>query len=215
MAALICAVLVGKLIERLVRRRRFARLASLEPEDREAEIQQLEPQQAALARLAFAVTFRPERLAQLPASRTFVLGQGSRSLNEYLFWTCLVVAGAIAVPLALGRFDDAGDAALGLALIVIMLLAAFGYRTSERDQGTQLTVDREGLTLQPAHGPQVRIGWLELASLHTVSFRAVGYQALVLCSKSGARILVDSQMPEFIEIAELVLAKVEAIHGAT
>jgi len=214
-AAVVAVVLVIAASRKVLRRRQFRRLATLAEAEREVEVDRLPASDAALARLGFEISFQPHRLAQLPAERRFDYRRGSRSLNTYLFWACIVVAAAMLVPLALGRFDEPSTAIVWAVIAAVTLLSGLGYRYIAAELGAQVLIDRQGIALEGTERNDRRLSWLEISWIRPVAVAGNIYRALVLGNRQGERIVLDSDMPEFNEAVELVAAKLAAIRGAT
>jgi hypothetical protein len=215
MVGILAIVLLVAVARRLIRRRRFKQLAGLAEAEREVAIEQLPAADAALARLGFEVSFQPQRLATLPTERSFAYRAGSQSLNTYLFWACISVAGAILIPLALGRFDELSTGLVWGSLVLLMLVAGIGYRQAARELGAVFVVDRQGVGLQGTEGDDRRLDWLEIAWVRPFVVTGGIYRAFIIGNRQGQHIVLDTQMPEFNEAVELVAAKLVVIRSAT
>jgi hypothetical protein len=175
----------------------------------------MEPADAALARLGFEISTSPERLEQLPRERIFPYRAGSQSLHEYLFWLSLLIAGACLVPVALGRVQDPAAAVVWIALAGIMLLASSGYRAIARELRAVIRVTPEGISLEGTVSEDVHLSWLEIAWAHAIRLPHGVYRAVVIGARSGKRLNIDTQLPHFEEVLELVVARVAAARGAS
>ena len=201
--AMLSIVLVSTLVRHHVRRHRFKRLEALSDVDRDAALDDL-CAGAALARLGLGIMFRPENLGQLPMERRFAYRPGSQSPDTYLFWFCLLIALGMLVPFALGRFNEEDGPWVWIALAAVFGASAWGYRRLARNLGAELVVDREGIGIEGTEGNDCRIGWLEVAWVRSVGSSTSFYRALILGTRLGKKLVIDSQVPEFEEAIELV-----------
>jgi len=214
-ALLVSIVLVGAFLRRYLRRRKFRRLAELTEAERDVAISDLPSSDAALARLGFEVTYRPENLANLPAESRFPYRRGSRSLNSYLFWSCILLAAGIMVPVVLGRIDEPATGWVWASLAAVLVLSGWGYRAVAKELDSVLVIDRQGVALEGTEHQDIRLGWLEIAWVRSVVVPGGVYRALVLGTPLGKHLLIDTQIPQFDEAAELIAGKIVAIRGAT
>ena len=206
--------LAGTLSLQMLRRRHLDHLAALSDEQRDIAIAELPEGDAAPARLDLGITYRPENLWQIPASRRFAYRAGSLSLHNFLFWMCSVVAGGIAVPLALRRMSPSDGPYVWLAVAGLFGLCAWGYRRMVTELGSYVLVDSQGIALEGTRRRDVRIGWLEIAWIRSVALPGETYRAVVIGSALGKRIVIDSQMPEYEVAVEMIAGKLVAIRGA-
>ena len=213
LAVLLAIVLGSAVIRRMLRRRRYERLAALDAEVLEAAIGELPDREAALARLDFGVTFRPENLEQIPVSRRFAYRSGSRSLHTFVFWLCIAMSAGIAVPVAFQPLGPADGLYVWLGLAGFLGLCAWGYWQLSMELGASLLVDSQGIALEGTPKQDVRIGWLEVAWIRSMTLPGETYRGIIIGSSQGKRIVVDSQMPEFELALEMIAGKLVATRG--
>jgi len=136
-------------------------------------------------------------------------------LHAYLFWVCLLIAGVCLMPVALGRVQDPAAALVWIALAAIMLLASFGYRAIVRELGAILRVTAEGISLEGTRSEDVHLSWLEVAWARPIYPPHEIYRAVVIGARSGKQLRLDTQLPHFDEVVELVVARIVAARGAS
>lgn len=211
-AALVAVVVVGTVVERAVRRRRFRHLAGLDADERRVAVEALPASDAALARVAFGISFEPERWDNYAGTREFAYRPGSRSLNTYLFWVCIATAGAMLGPIAVGRADDPGEILVWIVISALLLASGFGYRVLGRDIGAKVVLSPQGIALVGAGPADRALDWLEIATIRWLRGPAGLYRGMELWSAVEARLLLDSRIPDYDTIVENVVGKLVAIH---
>jgi hypothetical protein len=214
-AGFVTIVLIVAIARRILRRHRFRRLADLAEAEREVAIDAFPAADAALARVGFEISFQPRSIETLPPERSFAYRAGSRSLTTYLFWACSLTAGAILIPLALGRFDEPSTAWVWAVLAALLLLSGLGYRQIAKELGGTLIVDRQGLAIEGTERDDRRLGWLEIAWVRPFALPGGVYRAFIIGNQLGQQIVLDTQIPQFNEVVELVAAKLVATRAAT
>ncbi len=210
-AALATVVVAGRLIERVARDRRFRKLAELDADQLRIAVDELSAGDAARARMAFGISFEPERAGRYDGAKVFPYRTGSRSLNTFLFWACLLLAVAMLVPVAVGRVDGPGDVMPLFLLSGILLASAFGYRKLGREIAAEIVLDPRGIRLTGTGPGDWNLDWLEVASVRRIEAAAGLFRALELRSGRGQTLMLDSQIPEFDELVEQILGTLVAI----
>jgi hypothetical protein len=119
------------------------------------------------------------------------------------------------VPLAWGRFDEFSTGLVWGVVATIMLVSGFGYRMSARELTGTVVIDRHGLAIEGTERDDCRLGWLEISWIRSVRLPADVYRGLIFGNALGNRIILDTQIPRFDEVVELVVGKLVAARGAT
>lgn len=211
-AVLVGVLLVGELIRRLIRKRRFERIRRLPEAESAMEVMELPPEEAALIRLALNAPMPEEQANALPDSVSFPYRKDSPSLNLFIFWSSALLAVAMLVPIALGRFKDSADMWVWIILALVLGFSAYWYHDAARSIGRTLTIDRTGITLKGADGSQ-HLSWLEISWVRALSLPGGIYHGIELHSRSGKTILIDTEVPRFWEIVEIVVHRLQSIRG--
>ena len=210
-AALIVLVVSGRLVGRAARNRRFRDLAELDADELRIAIDELSAGDAARARMAFGISFEPERAGSYAGTKVFSYRPGSRSLNTFLFWTCVLLAGVMLIPVAAGRFDAPAEVLPWFLLAGVLLASGFGYRKLGREIDAEIVLDPRGIRLIGAGPADRTLDWLEVVSVRRIEAKGL-YRALELRSGRGQTLMLDSQIPEFDELVEQILGNLVVVH---
>ncbi len=214
-AVFVAIVAIGTVIQRVVRRRRFRKLAELGDEALRVAVEALPAADAALGRMTFGITFEPDHQGRFLGTRTFPYRAGSQSLNTYFFWVCLALSVLMAYPVVLGRVEEPGQMLPWIILAGITLLAGFGYRLLGREMSAQVVLSPRGISIVGAELGTRSLDWLEIKTFRWLRAPGDLYRGIELYSGTGHHLLLDTEIPDYDEIIEQVIGRLVSIHRAT